>query len=77
MHYEFILQQFLHCFEGFASSQVAQSSDELNRDVLMITHAHLDGSQDSDLLSRNEMQILHRGSFTDGSKRILVLVELL
>jgi hypothetical protein len=40
---ELVLQQFLDGLEGFASSQIADACDEFGGNVLMVSHAHLDG----------------------------------
>ena len=52
---ELVFQQFLDGLEGLSPPQVADAGDQLSGHVLVVSHAHLDRSQDSQLFAGNEV----------------------
>jgi hypothetical protein len=74
VHNELVLEQFLDGLEGLSSAQVADAGDEFSANVLVVAHAHFDGSQYAEFLLGNEVQILGYRSDTVGSSLIVPLL---
>lgn len=71
MHDVLVLEQFLYGLEGLTSFEVADACDEFLGDVLVVTHADLDGRQDAHLFFGDEMQVLAQTWLTEASNFIV------
>ena len=61
--------------EGLSPAEVADTGDELPRDVLVIPHAYFDGCEDPEFLLGDEVQVLSRMVGTEGSNFIVVVIK--
>ena len=72
MHYKLVFEQFVDCFKGLATSEIANPCYKFLGDVFVVAHTHLDSCQDPQFLLGHEIEVLSREMSTEGSSFMVV-----